>query len=91
MKRLIGANIGIVIATVITLGAPAAKAEPLSGGFSVKHQALIEAAPHDVYRALSTSVGDWWNPQHTFTGVVGGYMEGGLENVGGPVVDAGQP
>lgn len=41
MKRLIGANIGIVIATVITLGAPAAKAEPLSGGFSVKHQALI--------------------------------------------------
>ena len=67
MKRLIGANIGIVIATVITLGAPAAKAEPLSGGFSVKHQALIEAAPHDVYRALSTSVGGWWNPQHTFT------------------------
>src|SRR5690606_20424159 len=33
--------------------------------------ALIEAAPHDVYRALSTSVGDWWNPQHTFTGDAG--------------------
>ncbi len=28
----------------------------------------VQAAPADVYRKIVGNVGDWWNPQHTFSG-----------------------
>lgn len=49
-------------------GFAAAQADAPAGGFSVKHEAVIQAPPAEVYRALTERVGEWWNPQHTFSG-----------------------
>src|SRR5258708_9642226 len=38
-----------------------------STGFTVKLALNIKATPEEVYRRL-IHVGDWWNPQHTFSG-----------------------
>ncbi|HWP37462.1 MAG TPA: SRPBCC domain-containing protein [Gemmatimonadales bacterium] len=45
-----------------------AAAPAQSNGFSVKHEAVINAPPAGVYRALVQQVGEWWNPQHTYSG-----------------------
>jgi hypothetical protein len=37
-------------------------------GFTVKTSIAIQASPDEVYRRLVHNVGDWWNPQHTFSG-----------------------
>ncbi len=37
-------------------------------GFTVKTSLKIQASPDEVYRRLVHNVGDWWNPQHTFSG-----------------------
>ena len=39
-----------------------------AAGFTVKTTVQIQAAPAEVYRKLVFNVGDWWNPQHTFSG-----------------------
>ena len=39
-----------------------------SGGFTVKHEVTIAAAPSKVYEASVKQVGKWWNPEHTYTG-----------------------
>jgi hypothetical protein len=38
-----------------------------NNGFTIKNSLTIQAAPEDVYRHL-IGVGDWWNPEHTFSG-----------------------
>ena len=38
-----------------------------AAGFTVKIAIRIQAAPADVYRRL-LHIGEWWNPQHTFSG-----------------------
>lgn len=42
-----------------------------SNGFLVKHQARVEASPGDVFEALVSRVGLWWDPAHTFSGDAG--------------------
>src|SRR5258708_1516040 len=42
-------------------------ADSSSTGFTVKLALNIKAMPEEVYRRL-IHVGDWWNPQHTFSG-----------------------
>jgi uncharacterized protein YndB with AHSA1/START domain len=42
-------------------------ADSSSTGFTVKLALNIKATPEEVYRRL-IHVGDWWNPQHTFSG-----------------------
>ena len=37
-------------------------------GFSLRHSVEITADADDVYRTLTRGVGDWWHPDHTFTG-----------------------
>jgi hypothetical protein len=37
-------------------------------GFTVKTSIKIQASPDEVYRRLVHNVGDWWSPQHTFSG-----------------------
>jgi uncharacterized protein YndB with AHSA1/START domain len=37
-------------------------------GFTVKTSVTIQASPDEVYRRLVHNVGDWWSPQHTFSG-----------------------
>ena len=39
-----------------------------AGGFTVKHTLTINASPADVYRKFVHNIGDWWNPEHTFSG-----------------------
>lgn len=46
----------------------AAVVETSPSGFQLKYGAVFKAAPDVVYRALTEDVGDWWNPEHTFSG-----------------------
>src|ERR1700746_954874 len=39
-----------------------------ANGFTIKIVTSIHAAPADVYKKLVHNVGDWWNPQPTFSG-----------------------
>jgi uncharacterized protein YndB with AHSA1/START domain len=43
-------------------------ADSSTDGFTVKTSVTIQASPTEVYRRLVHNVGDWWNPQHTFSG-----------------------
>ncbi len=43
-------------------------ADSAANGFRMKVTLEIAAAPGDVYRALVQHVGDWWNPEHTYSG-----------------------
>jgi hypothetical protein len=43
-------------------------ADSSTDGFTVKTSVMIHASPDTVYRRLVRNVGDWWNPQHTFSG-----------------------
>jgi uncharacterized protein YndB with AHSA1/START domain len=50
--------------------AAAASAEVLdssAAGFTVKTTLTIKASPGDVYSKLIHNIGDWWNPNHTFS------------------------
>jgi hypothetical protein len=58
---------------VIILALAAGPAAPdvidaTANGFTIKVTLHIKAAPHDVYHRLIRNIGDWWNPQHTFSG-----------------------
>ena len=44
----------------------AAQSPPI--GFVVHHEAHIDAATARVYDALVEEIGEWWNPEHTFSG-----------------------
>jgi len=58
-------------ATVILLypgWAFAEVADSSTNGFTVKTSLTIQASPDGVYRRLVHNVGDWWSPQHTFSG-----------------------
>ena len=39
-----------------------------ASGFTVKVSLTIPAPPEVVYRKIVKNIGDWWNPQHTFSG-----------------------
>ena len=57
-------------ATAVLLAGGTAHADVLDSagnGFTVKVTVNIQAAPEEVYRKLM-GVGEWWNPQHTFSG-----------------------
>ncbi len=43
-------------------------ADSSTNGFTVKTSVTIQASPEEVYRRLVHNVGDWWSPQHTFSG-----------------------
>jgi uncharacterized protein YndB with AHSA1/START domain len=43
-------------------------ADSSTDGFTVKTSVTIQASPTEVYRRLVQNVGDWWSPQHTFSG-----------------------
>jgi uncharacterized protein YndB with AHSA1/START domain len=60
------------LAAVLLLFAPccamSAVADSSSAGFTVKLTYTVKASPADVYGRLIHNVGEWWNPQHTFSG-----------------------
>ena len=61
---------GVLAIGALALLAPYAKAEVVdsaAGGFTVKTSLVIQAMPQEVYRHLVRNVGDWWNPEHTYS------------------------
>ena len=57
----------LVIATTLALCARAEVADSAPNGFTVKISQVIQAPPDEVYRRLVRNVGDWWNPEHTYS------------------------
>src|SRR5437868_11098025 len=49
-------------------GAYAEVADSSENGFTVKTSMTMQASPEEVYRRLVHNVGEWWSPQHTFSG-----------------------
>jgi uncharacterized protein YndB with AHSA1/START domain len=47
--------------------APAEVVDSAANGFTVKTVLTIKSPPDEVYRRLVRNVGDWWNPDHTFS------------------------
>lgn len=43
-------------------------ADSSAGGFTVKNSVAIQAPATEVYRKLVRNVGEWWDPEHTFSG-----------------------
>jgi uncharacterized protein YndB with AHSA1/START domain len=60
--------IALALAVLHGLFAWQAAAQASSSGFAVKHDVDIDAPPSEVYRSLIQQVGEWWNPQHTYSG-----------------------
>ena len=59
----------LTAAVLLTPGwALAEVADASANGFTVKTSVTIQASPDEVYRRLIHNVGEWWNPQHTFSG-----------------------
>jgi hypothetical protein len=69
MNRWTG--IGLVCAGVALLGTGDARGEVLDStpsGFTLKTTVTVAAWRHGVYNALVTSVGRWWDDEHTYSG-----------------------
>ena len=69
--RLLG-RVGLVVPVALSLlgsgGARAAVVDSTQAGFLVRCEAVFQAAPDSVYRALTGRIGAWWDPEHTFSG-----------------------
>jgi hypothetical protein len=59
--------LAIILCWMGTAFAAAEVAESSAAGFTVKSSLSINAVPDEVYRRL-LRVGDWWNPEHTYSG-----------------------
>jgi hypothetical protein len=57
----------LIFAISASMSAMAAVADSSSNGFTVKSTLAIEASPAEVYSRLIHNIGDWWNPEHTFS------------------------
>jgi uncharacterized protein YndB with AHSA1/START domain len=65
-------KINTAFAAIVLALAPAIAApdvvDSAANGFTVKTTLHIKAPPRDVYHRMIRNIGDWWNPQHTFSG-----------------------
>ena len=61
-------KISTLILVLAPLCANAEVVDSSSNGFTVKVALTVKAAPADVYRKLVHDIGEWWNPEHTFSG-----------------------
>ena len=60
--------VAIILALMVSANwATAEVADSSANGFTVKTTLAIHAPPDEVYRKLIHNVGDWWNPEHTFS------------------------
>jgi uncharacterized protein YndB with AHSA1/START domain len=59
---------GLATALSIPTLVRAEVADSAANGFTVKLSVTIQAPPQEVYRRLVHNVGDWWDPDHTFSG-----------------------
>ena len=59
-----------VAAIALASAAPAVRAEVKSAtpaGFEVEAKGIVAATPADTYAALAR-IGEWWNPEHSYSG-----------------------
>ena len=60
------------IAALVALAAPLAAAaeivESTDSGFVVRSEVVVADRSQKAYRALTESIGSWWDPAHTFSG-----------------------
>lgn len=63
-------NIAVAVCMMALAQCPAFSevVDSASSGFTVRLTLNIHAAPADVYRKLVQNIGDWWSPQHTYSG-----------------------
>jgi uncharacterized protein YndB with AHSA1/START domain len=61
-------KLGVVFLALAPRWAMPAVVDASADGFTVRTTVAIRAAPGDVYRRLVRNVGDWWAPNHTFSG-----------------------
>ena len=60
----------VAIFAAVALGGTLLHAEitdSSANGFTVRGSLNVKAAPADVYSKFMHNVGDWWNPDHTFS------------------------
>ncbi|MDP2479654.1 MAG: SRPBCC domain-containing protein [Candidatus Palauibacterales bacterium] len=67
MKTLAHA-VTIALPLLLAVRAAPAAAQVPPNGFVVRHETRIDAALARVYDALVAEIGEWWNPEHTFSG-----------------------
>jgi uncharacterized protein YndB with AHSA1/START domain len=60
--------VSLLITIFVPVSAIAAVKDASAAGFTVKTSLTIAAAPAQVYDRFVHNVGDWWSPQHTFSG-----------------------
>ncbi len=68
MRRI---TVNVAIIQVCLLLAPAVEGEVVDAnafGFSTRHSVAVAAPRMEVYQALVTDVGRWWNADHTVSG-----------------------
>ncbi len=61
----------LAILALTFLGMVPAVAEVLDSapnGFQVRHKIAIKAPPNMIWRVLISEVGEWWHPDHTYSG-----------------------
>jgi uncharacterized protein YndB with AHSA1/START domain len=69
MRRLPAVLATVALATIPLVPPAHAEVTAVSAqGFVVQHVLSLPAPPDVVYRALTGEVGQWWNPDHSFSG-----------------------
>ncbi|MGA9117381.1 MAG: ATPase [Bacteroidota bacterium] len=70
-KRVAPCSMAMMLLVCLCLPAGGIRAEVLSSspyGFLVKSGVRVGDVPGRVYEALVDRIGEWWDPQHTFSG-----------------------
>jgi uncharacterized protein YndB with AHSA1/START domain len=57
-----------IILACLLAPAALASSQVTPAGFTIRQELAIAAPPEQVYRALLTEVGAWWDPAHTYSG-----------------------
>ena len=68
VPRVRRAHLLAIAGLLLAATARADVVETAASGFLVREEATIDAPVDKVYRALTTEVGRWWNPEHTYSG-----------------------
>ena len=67
-------KIRVVVSMLVGVSCFAAHAEVADlgpGGFTTRHEAVIDALRSEAWTAAVEHVGDWWHPDHTISGDAG--------------------
>jgi uncharacterized protein YndB with AHSA1/START domain len=70
-RPLVSVTFLLTIAALFPGLTPGEVVDNTPGGFSLRHEASIAAPKAAVYAALVNDIGQWWHPDHTFSGDAG--------------------